>query len=217
MTGPQRAVTVLAQAGRQAARPVLALRAELHPLVRANDNDTAGGGGPTGPPTRTRGRLRLPGVKPMAYSRPGRAASPARTRQLTSRAKQTQRTHRAFSTRSRLSKPDMLSASVGFGALPKDQYLDRRSMTRRIRKPQEPGQPSCIHSAVAPAMPNSPDYAPRTLRCVPALADSLKKKPSCVTGWKRCPHSSAPRCGSPVPGDHSRKGTVNLRSCWTLC
>ena len=34
-------------------------------------------------------------------------------------------------------------------------------------------------------MPNSPDYAPRTLRCVPALADSLKKKPSCVTGWKR--------------------------------
>ena len=22
---------------------------------------------------------------------------------------------------------------------------------------------------------------------------------------------------TPVPGDHPRKGTVNLRSCWTLC
>jgi hypothetical protein len=46
MTGPQPAVTVLTQASRQeSAWPVLTLRAELHPLGRANDNDIAGGGG----------------------------------------------------------------------------------------------------------------------------------------------------------------------------
>jgi len=45
MTRPLRAVTVLTQASRQAARPVVTLRAELHPLVSANDNDMDGARG----------------------------------------------------------------------------------------------------------------------------------------------------------------------------
>ena len=50
-------------------------------------NNLDGGGGPTGPPNiRTRNRLRFLGVKPCVFDDAGRATSPARTRQLTSRA-----------------------------------------------------------------------------------------------------------------------------------
>ena len=53
-----------------------------------------GGGGPTGPPTRTRGRLRLLGVKPMPYAaRPGVLSSPNPTADL---AGATERTNRAY-------------------------------------------------------------------------------------------------------------------------
>ena len=59
-------------------------------MGRDTPNNWDGGGGPTGPPnSRTRGRLRLLGVKPMPFSpTAGRATSPARTRQLTSWAHQ---------------------------------------------------------------------------------------------------------------------------------
>ena len=74
----------MAQASRQAARPVLALRAELHPLVRANDNDIAGGGGPTGPTDKDQGPLAAPWGEAdgVFAARPGSLSSPNPTADL---------------------------------------------------------------------------------------------------------------------------------------
>ena len=84
MTGPQRAVTVLTQASREAGRPVLTLRAEPHPLGRANDNDIAGGGGPTGPTDKDQGPLAAPWGEADAVfaARPGSLSSPNPTADL---------------------------------------------------------------------------------------------------------------------------------------